>query len=100
MIRDKIPQPWLHVLQEHKVVTKYVDLVYKSHCIVKKGKPDVSILQRNMSRVKNALTENNTVGDSTSFWYSFDSLTLLTDKEREEWKQIDREIQNYKVSCG
>lgn len=100
MIRDKIPQPWLHVLQEHKAVTKYIDLVYKSHCIVKRGKPNKDTLKRNMSRIKIALTEKNAIGDSTSFWYSFESLTLLTDEEREEWKKIDREIQNYKISCG
>lgn len=100
MIRDKIPQPWLHVLQEHKVVTKYIDLVYKSHCTTKKGKPDKDVLKGSIMKLNRALVEKCPTGDSTSFWYSFDSLTLLTIEEREKWKEIDREIQNYKISCG
>lgn len=100
MIRDKIPQPWLHVLQKHKAVTKYINLVYKSQCTVTKGKPDKDILKGNMMRINRALTERCLTGNSTSFWYSFDSLTLLSNDERDEWEKIDREIQNYKMSCG
>lgn len=100
MIRDKIPQPWLHVLQENKAVTEYVDLVYRTHCIAKKGKPNIDILKGNMMRINRALKESSITGNSTSFWYSFDSLTLLTDKQREKWRKIDNEIQNYKLSCG
>lgn len=100
MIRDKIPQPWLHVLQKHKVVTKYIDLVYKSHCTARKGKPDKDALRGAMMRLNRALVEQSPTGDSTSFWYSFDSLTLLSNDERNKWEEIDREIQNYKMSCG
>lgn len=100
MIRDYIPQPWLYVLQEHKVITKYVDLVYNTHCFsAKKKRRDPQCIKNCMFKIKRALTESNLVKDSTSFWYSFNSLELLSNLEREEWKKLDREIQNYKESC-
>lgn len=97
MIRDKIPQPWLHVLEEHKVVTKYIDLVYSTHCSNKK--PTKEDTKHRITRIKRSLVETNLTGESTSFWYSFNNLELLTAEEREVWKTIDRKIQNYKTSC-
>lgn len=96
MIRDRIPEPWLHVLQKHQVVTKYVDLVYESYCSNrKKSKTDLTNCR---FRIRRALNESNNYGVSYSFWYSFNSLELLTDAEREMWSKINDEIQKYK-SC-
>lgn len=97
MIRDRIPQPWLHVLQEQKAVTKYVDLVYKTHCNRRKKTPED--MKNSIFRIRRAVNETNLEGQSTSFWYSFNNVELLNDIERAEWQDIDRKIQNYKLSC-
>lgn len=98
MIRDRIPQPWHHVLKEERMLTKYINLVYATHCRSRNMTKDD--LKFRISRIKEALKESNPVGDSTSFWYSFNNLELVTIAERKEWEVIDRKIQNYKISCG
>lgn len=103
MIRESIPSPWEVVLKKRRKISKYVDLVYATHC--GSGATKTFYLTRAAinSRYRNlrrALQESNYSGDTTSFWYSFNALELLTAEEREVWKEIDREIQQYKISCS
>lgn len=96
-IRNTIPKEWLPVLIAEKKITRYVELVYISHCGITNRHNNKCIPFR-IKKLKYALKELNKTEWSRCFWVSADFLRLTTLKEYHMWMEIHSKIQKYKTS--
>lgn len=96
MIKDIIPMEWEYILRKEHKLCAYVDLVYTTHC---SGKATPERTRLRITRVKRALVETSSTGESTSFWFSANFIGLCCESDYQSWSKINNEIQKYKVSC-
>lgn len=99
LIRYRIPVSWEYVILRHKMMTRYLEIVHKthfpnSHCGRVNVKPIAESIRKSMKEI-------HETGVSDCFWHSanFDKLSK-DEKEFNLWKKINSDIQNYKINCN
>lgn len=100
LIRKLVPYTWECILREERVFSRYVDLVYLSHCgVPKNGTRSKESTLFCIKRLKEAVKEDSPITHSRDFIVSFNGFELCSKSEYEEWQRINIRIQNLKEIC-
>lgn len=92
-IRDNLPESWEHVLRKHKLINKFVNYMYQSIPLNKRG----SKISDGRPGWKRGITLINCCFNNYKIYQCIDH-NLINDSSV-NWKSIHNEIVEYENNC-
>lgn len=96
-IRDKLPEPWEHVLKKHGLIGKFVEYFYKSLPNYRKGSKKED---GNIPNWKKGIMQIECNYRNYKIYQCFDKKYINMDLHKNvDWYKIHQEIVEYQENC-